>query len=439
MEQRIGNWIINKGEALGYGGNGVVYLAVSEDRTKRGAFKMLKRWDDDKSYYDRFKREVRAYQTWKDIEGVLPLLDSYLPNNPRKGDRPFLVLALAKTLPTALGMSPLLTTVVDACRDIGRTLETIHKRGGSHRDIKPNNLFCRNERWMIGDLGLATLPDDVGITETGEKVGPAEFIAPEMLNRASESDGRMADVYSLSKTLWVLGTGVRRPPPGEIRAYYPEDLLSSHSSDPRAALLDPLIERATKRNPGDRPSMSEFVQELEGWAHPAELDSSGSDDLDLSSYAERILSLNVHHGVDEQKRQDEEHFLNHTRGRMAESFRPLVSEIHEALVNAKFVNCKNNAHVELRCFGGIAGSGSRRGGGISFSVHIEVLSTRVVKIACVYGGTGRQQMETFWDQRTSFLAGGQDERNKIQTLIADSKRALRPSIEKLLDYLQKET
>ncbi len=52
-----------------------------------------------------------------------------------------------------------------------------------------------------------------GLTRAGEKLRPANFIAPKMRSADSCDRGERADVYSLAKTLFVLAHPRRRPYP----------------------------------------------------------------------------------------------------------------------------------------------------------------------------------------------------------------------------------
>ena len=78
-------------------------------------------------------------------------------------------------------------------------------------------MFLLDEKWILGDFGLATFPDKPALTQEGRKLGPLHYLAPEMLNEPTTALGGPADVYSLGKTLWVAATGQRYPLPGEHR------------------------------------------------------------------------------------------------------------------------------------------------------------------------------------------------------------------------------
>jgi hypothetical protein len=128
-----------------------------------------------------------------------------------------------------------------------------------------DNLFRHCDRWTVGDFGLVDYPDKESLTDTGERLGPYHYLAPEMLTEANRADGRRADVFSLGKTLWVLATGQRVPPPGELRADNNQMNIQAYQAAPRVHQLDSLIERATRHDAATRPTMSEFAAELRAW------------------------------------------------------------------------------------------------------------------------------------------------------------------------------
>jgi serine/threonine protein kinase len=165
----------------------------------------------------------------------------------------------------ALGRAADLESVVTAVADIADTLVSLHEEGYTHRDLKPDNIFMYSGRWVIGDFGLVEFPAKEALTRKGEKLGPAHFIAPEMLADARNADGRKADVYSLAKTFWVLATGQRFPPPGEQRVDVKGLTIAGYRVHPRVAPLDRVIEEATRHNPDDRITMAHLTATLRSW------------------------------------------------------------------------------------------------------------------------------------------------------------------------------
>lgn len=289
--QRFGKWILEN--RLGEGGNGVVWR-VHHDNGSLAAIKFLAPWqndDDATDYYDvkrydRFRDEVEALSNCQDIKGVLPLLDHHLPAVPNLGDPPWLVLALARPLEEALGKDYSLVDAVKACASIAHTLCTVHSRDYSHRDIKPDNLFCYDDSWCLGDFGLAKYKGKLAQTSVDERVGPRFYIPDEMLNDAANADGKKADVYELAKTLWKLGTKQAYPLQGPISAGDPATRLSTYSNDPRAFKLDTILEQSTSRDPTQRLSMEDVARELDSWLTPPTKDTS--DETSLAYLVPRI-------------------------------------------------------------------------------------------------------------------------------------------------------
>jgi hypothetical protein len=160
--------------------------------------------------------------------------------------------------------------VVDAVAQVAGTLAELAEDGIFHRDLKPDNLFELEGRFLVGDFGLAEFPDKERHTTNDRKLGPWGFLAPEMLNRPREALAGPADVYSLVKTLWVLATDQNWPPLGRQPTSDSRSRLSSFVADGRAAELEPIIERCTENEPADRLTMGELKAELAAWLAPPE-------------------------------------------------------------------------------------------------------------------------------------------------------------------------
>jgi len=104
-------------------------------------------------------------------------------------------------------------------REIADAFEACHNAGIIHRDIKPGNLFYKNQEvlpdgrykgggLLVGDFGIASVFEvDAGMskhmTETGART--EGYAAPEAYSGVI---GKEYDYYSLGVTLWVLLTGM---------------------------------------------------------------------------------------------------------------------------------------------------------------------------------------------------------------------------------------
>ena len=200
-------------EELGSGGNGVVWRAISEDDTQEVALKVVKSKKPDAEPYRRFVREIKFLLQLGTYDGVLPVIDAYLPD-PAGGDRPWLAMPIATPINDALADASL-DTVVEAVEVIATTLARLsseHDLG--HRDIKPGNLYALDGAWLIGDFGLIDIPDLDDLTRSDRPLGPAHFTAYEIIQDPKNAPSGPADVYSLGKTLWVLATRLNWPPIG---------------------------------------------------------------------------------------------------------------------------------------------------------------------------------------------------------------------------------
>lgn len=255
--KKIGKWEIK--EELGKGGNGLVFRAVA-DRDE-AAIKILR----NPKRIERFKDEIEGMRRLKGTPGVLPLIDFWIPENPSRSDPAWFAMPLAEPLTDALGEHSGPKEIVSAIKDITLVLAEIHRNGFSHRDIKPDNLFKFKEHWSVGDFGFIEFEGKSHQTAPGEKIGPMHFIAPEMLLGVEGSDGKLADVFSIAKTLWVLLSGANFPIPGSYDASSDIYKLKSYVSLERSIELDTLIQQCTAADPNDRPTMSDVAKELLAW------------------------------------------------------------------------------------------------------------------------------------------------------------------------------
>ena len=142
---------------------------------------------------------------------MLPVIAAEVPETPSDERPAWLAMPIAETVREALTDTPTLDEVVAAVRAYATTLATLAEQGVHHRDVKPDNLFRLHDEWVVGDFGLVTWPGKSAATEPGQKLGPANFVAPEMVRDATQADAGPADVWSLAKVLWVLRDGTELP------------------------------------------------------------------------------------------------------------------------------------------------------------------------------------------------------------------------------------
>jgi tetratricopeptide (TPR) repeat protein len=95
---------------------------------------------------------------------------------------------------------------------LARAMDTAHKRGVVHRDLKPGNVMLTSDGVpKITDFGLAKrLDDNTGQTATGTVMGTPSYMAPEQAMGNIKAIGPAADTYALGAMLYEMLTG--RPP-----------------------------------------------------------------------------------------------------------------------------------------------------------------------------------------------------------------------------------
>ena len=276
--KRIGPWLC--GAQIGRGGNGVVYRARREGSAEEVALKVVNSNKAHSEPYRRFSREIQFLRSIGDFPGALPVVDAYLPETPSRDDRPWLAMPIATPIAQALADSDL-ETVVRAVASFADTLARLaDEHCVGHRDIKPGNLYELDGGFLVGDFGLIEVPDVEDLTRSNKPLGPANFTAYEVIRDPVGAASGPADVYSLGKTLWVLATTVNWPPLGHQPADTRGHSIGDYRPHPLARHLDELVDRMTRLNPEERPTMREVTADLQAW-----LDLTPSPvSVDVSSY-----------------------------------------------------------------------------------------------------------------------------------------------------------
>jgi hypothetical protein len=156
---------------------------------------------------DRFEREVRAVQALSH-----PNIVRYIDHD-TESKRPYLVTEycaggpLGKADLSQFSLVDHLHLFADICRGVAHA--HAQEKPIIHRDLKPANIFLREGGTpVVGDWGLCFVDEDGRrLTEINEKVGPRDFIAPELADGFAEDVTPQADVYSLGKILYWLIAG----------------------------------------------------------------------------------------------------------------------------------------------------------------------------------------------------------------------------------------
>ncbi|MFZ2172570.1 MAG: protein kinase [Rhodococcus sp. (in: high G+C Gram-positive bacteria)] len=251
---------------IGRGGFGVVYRCRQTGLDRTVAIKVLSAGLRDEER-ERFIREQRAMGKLSGHPNVVDILQAGVT---RRG-RPFIVMpyhprnSLDKWLRRE-GPLPW-REVLRVGVKLSGALETAHRMGTLHRDVKPANILLTGYgEPQLTDFGIARVSGGFETT-TSTIAGSPAFTAPEVLR--GEPPTPASDVYSLGATLFCLLTGhaaferrsgerlvaqflrISTQPIPDLRGHeIPDDVCAA-------------IEHAMAEDPADRPaSAAEFGEEL---------------------------------------------------------------------------------------------------------------------------------------------------------------------------------
>lgn len=148
---------------------------------------------------------------------------------------------------------------LDLLGQIADALDSAHRAGLVHRDVKPSNILVDPKGFAyLVDFGIAASVSQQDLTSSGQIVGSASYMAPERLHPPSRSDAR-SDVYSLACVLYQALTGSKPFVADEqvqlIAAHLnaPPPSLRAHRTDLPEA-LDRVVRSGMAKDPRQRPA-----------------------------------------------------------------------------------------------------------------------------------------------------------------------------------------
>lgn len=191
---------------------GEVWKAKDQILGRIVAIKVLKEeYTGDPGFLQRFRAEARHTALLNHV-GIANVFDygeeagsAYLvmelvPGHPLSG-----ILEKEQVLSPDMTLSIIAQTA--------RALAVAHAQGLVHRDIKPGNLLITpDNRVKVTDFGIARLADQVPLTQTGQVMGTAQYLAPEQATGQTATGS--SDIYSLGVIGYECLTG-HRPFSGE--------------------------------------------------------------------------------------------------------------------------------------------------------------------------------------------------------------------------------
>src|SRR6266404_1769511 len=241
--------------AIGAGGMGEVYRARDARLDRTVAVKVLPTHLADRSELrERFEREARTIAslnhphicTLFDIgrqDGIDYLVMEYLEGE-----------TLAQRL--VKGSLPL-EQVLQYAVEISDALDKAHRKGVTHRDLKPGNIMLTKTGTKLLDFGLAKLKQEVApanaqlselptandpLTAQGTIIGTLQYMSPEQLE-GKEVDAR-TDIFAFGAVVYEMATG-KRAFEGKSQASVISAIMSS--DPPPMSSLQPMTPPALDR------------------------------------------------------------------------------------------------------------------------------------------------------------------------------------------------
>src|ERR1700682_3207156 len=255
--------------SVGAGGMGEVYRARDTRLDRIVAIKVLPTHLADRSELrERFEREARTIASLNHPH-ICPLFDIG-----QQDGIDYLVMEYleGETLAQRLLKGPLpLEQVLQYAIEIADALDKAHRKGVTHRDLKPGNIMLTKTGTKLLDFGLAKLkqeqeatsaiPDselptmESAVTAEGTILGTLQYMAPEQVE-GKEVDAR-TDIFAFGALVYEMATG-KRAFEGKTQASLIAKILEP--DPPPISTLQPMtppaLERTVKRclakEPDDR-------------------------------------------------------------------------------------------------------------------------------------------------------------------------------------------
>jgi tRNA A-37 threonylcarbamoyl transferase component Bud32 len=248
---------------LAFGGMGEVWEGTDVVLDRPVAVKILRaELADDDAFRRRFRAEARTAGRVPH-PGIAAVFDYGETVVAGKG-LAYLVMELVpgEALSAILSREGALGTdrSLDLVAQAARALHAAHERGVIHRDVKPANLMVTPDgRVKVTDFGIARPDDHEPLTATGQVMGTAHYLAPELARGRAATPA--SDIYALGVVMYECLAG-RRPFEGDDQI----GVATAHLSEeppPLPATLSPdvraLVAAAMEKDPARRISSAEAL------------------------------------------------------------------------------------------------------------------------------------------------------------------------------------
>jgi Tol biopolymer transport system component/predicted Ser/Thr protein kinase len=252
---------------IGAGGMGEVYEARDTRLERIVAIKVLPAHLADRAELrERFDREAKTIASLNHPH-ICTLFDTG-----HQDDIDFLVMEYieGETLAQRLQKGPLpIQQVLQYAIEIADALDKAHRKGITHRDLKPGNIMLTKSGTKLLDFGLAKLAQEAApvtsvsqlptlksaVTAEGTILGTLQYMAPEQVE-AKEVDAR-TDIFAFGAVVYEMATGEKAfegkssaSVMAKIMETEPPSMASLQPMTPQA--LDRVVKTCMAKEPNER-------------------------------------------------------------------------------------------------------------------------------------------------------------------------------------------
>ncbi|MET0764721.1 MAG: Hsp70 family protein [Blastococcus sp.] len=263
---------------IGRGGMAVVYRAEDTRLGRKVALKVLTpQLADSEQFRQRFIRESRLAASL-DHPNIVPIYEAGEADGQLFIAMRYVVGRDLKGLLGELGGQLPVDRILPLFGQIGDALDSAHRAGLVHRDVKPGNILvaagerprsARGDHVYLTDFGLTKRTSELsgGLTGTGHFLGTVDYVSPEQIQGKPVGSG--TDVYALGCVLYECLTGqlpFRREDDAALLWAHlvesPPPVTAIRDEMPGA--VDAVVARAMAKDPVDRyESCEELQRDLE--------------------------------------------------------------------------------------------------------------------------------------------------------------------------------
>jgi serine/threonine protein kinase len=260
--------------AIGAGGMGEVYKARDTRLDRTVAIKVLPAHLADRAELrERFDREAKTIASLNHPH-ICTLYDTG-----HQDEIDYLVMEYieGETLAQRLKKGPLpLDQVLRYAIEIADALDKAHRKGITHRDLKPGNIMLTKSGAKLLDFGLAKLKQEAApatpesqlatmqgaITGEGTILGTLQYMAPEQIE-AKEVDAR-TDIFAFGVVVYEMATG-KKAFEGKSQASLMAKILETDPAPMTPPALDRLVKKCLAKEPERRWQAASDVRDELGW------------------------------------------------------------------------------------------------------------------------------------------------------------------------------